>query len=181
MPIRYAVLCMNDFSDKTCLFIGQFQPFHTGQMMVVEGMTKLCKKVVIAIGSSEEQDTKENPFSWDERREMIQHSLQEKNLIEANVSIIAVPDMPEDAHWIEHVKEQAGEFHAVWTGKPEVKALCEAHDIEVKDIKPVPGFSGEAILQMMRDDDAFWDEKVLGSVAKYIKSIDGAERVRNLG
>ena len=172
---------MSDFSNKTCLFPGRFQPFHTGQMMVVEGMVKLCGKVVIVVGSSEKRDTKENPFGWDERREMVQRALQEKNLIEANVVIVGVPDVSEDTKWLDHVREKVGAFDAVWTGNPAVKKLCEAHNIEVKEIKKVPGFDGEKILQMMRDDDAFWDEKVPDSVAKYIKSIEGASRVRNLG
>ena len=173
---------MSDFSEKTCLFIGRFQPFHMGQMMVVEGMAKSCKKVIVGIGSSEEYDTKENPFSFDERREMIQRALQEKDMIVAyDVSIIAVPDVPEDAAWIDHVKETVGDFDAVWTGNPDVAKLCEEKGIEVKEVKEVPGISGSEIRQMMKDDDGFWDEKVLDSVAQYIKTIDGAERVRNLG
>lgn len=172
---------MTDFSNKTCVFIGRFQPFHSGQMMVLEGMVKLCGRVIVAVGSSNKSDSKTDPFSWDERREMIQRALQEKNLIEANVTIVGVPDVALDAKWIDHVKEKVGAFDAVWTGNQLVQKLCKAHGIEVKEIKKVPGFKGEDILQMMRDDDAFWDEKVPGSVATYIKSIDGANRVRNLG
>ncbi len=181
---------MSDFSNKTCLFLGRFQPFHTGQMMVVEGMVKLCGKVVLVVGSSEQHDTKENPFGWDERREMVQRALQEKNLIEANVVIVGVPDAAGhvvreqrdgDTKWLDHVREKVGVFDVVWTGNPAIKKLCEAHGIEVKEIKKVPGFDGEKILQMMRSDDAFWDEKVPNSVAAYIKSLDGANRVRNLG
>lgn len=144
-------------------------------------MVKLCGKVVIAICSSNEHDTSANPFSWDERREMIQRALQEKDLIEADISIVAVPDQDDDAKWLNHVREVVGPFKAVWTGNKDVQALCEANGIEVKQIKEVPGFDGDAILQMMRDDDGFWDEKVPNSVATYIKFIDGADRVRNLG
>ena len=172
---------MTDFSNKTCLFPGRFQPFHTGQMMVLEGMVKLCGKGVVVIGSSDQRDTKEHPFSWDERREMVQRALQEKNLIEANVVIVGVPDVAEDAKWLDHVREKVGAFDAVWTGNPAVEKLCGSHGIEVKEIKKVPGFDGGKILQMMCDDDAFWDEKVPNAVAKYIKFIDGANRVRNLG
>ncbi|KKW34547.1 MAG: Nicotinamide-nucleotide adenylyltransferase [Candidatus Giovannonibacteria bacterium GW2011_GWA2_53_7] len=172
---------MTDFSNKTCVFIGRFQPFHTGQMMVLEGMIKLCGKAIVVIGSSNKSDTKEDPFSWDERREMIQRALQEKNLIETDVFIVEVPDMIDDAKWIAHVKEKVGAFEAVWTGNPDVRKLCETHGIEVKEIKKVPGFNGDEILQMMRDDNAFWDEKVSGSVGAFIKSIEGHIRVRNLG
>lgn len=180
-PISNVSYSMSDFSKTVCVFPGRFQPFHTGQLMVVEGMVKLCGKVVIAICASEQHDTAENPFSWDERREMIQRALQEKDLIEADVAIVAVPDQENDAKWIDRVREIVGPFQAVWTGNEEVQQLCETHGIEVKAIKKVPGFDGEAILKMMRDDDGFWDEKVPGSVSAYVKSIDGKERVRNLG
>src|SRR3989338_8362234 len=105
---------MTDFSNKTCLFPGRFQLFHTGQMMVLEGMVKLCGKVVVVIGSSDQRDTKEHPFSLDERREMVQRALQEKNLVEANVVIVGVPDVAEDAKWLDHVRGKGAAVGAGW-------------------------------------------------------------------
>ncbi|MDA1038525.1 MAG: nicotinamide-nucleotide adenylyltransferase [bacterium] len=170
------------YENKTCLFIGHFQPFHTGHLMVVEGMAKSSGRVIIAVGSSNKSDTKENPFSWDERREMIQRALQEKDLIPRfDVSIVAVDDVKDDSKWMDEVKKCCGEFDVVWTGNKETKKFAEAAGYEVKDIKEVPGISAAAIREMMRDDNAFWDEKVPESVKTYIKSIEGHERVRNLG
>ncbi|MBI2485257.1 nicotinamide-nucleotide adenylyltransferase [Candidatus Uhrbacteria bacterium] len=172
---------MNDFSEKICLFIGRFQPFHTGHLMVVQGMAKSCAGVVIAVGSSQESDTKENPFSFEERREMIQRALQGKDLIpQFDITIVPVSDIPEDERWLDHVREKAGAFDVVWSGNAGVLALCRAKGVEVKEIKEVPGIDATDIRRMMMEDQAAWAEKVPREVAEYLKSIQGPERVRNL-
>lgn len=54
------------------LYIGRFQPFHKGHKAIVDKMLKECDKVIIAIGSAQEELTKENPFNYSQRRAMIQ-------------------------------------------------------------------------------------------------------------
>ena len=172
---------MNDFSTKTCLFIGRFQPFHTGHLMVIQGMAQACGRVKIAIGSSEKRDTKENPFNLDERKEMIQRALQAKDLIPRyDIAMYPVPDVPNDSEWVEHMKAIVGDFDAVWSGNKDVCKLCEEQGIEIKEIKEVPGISAHGIREMIENDDGFWTEKVPEEVAQYVKSIDGRERIRNL-
>jgi len=180
--MRYPIHTMlDDFSEKICLFIGRFQPFHTGHLMVVQGMAKSCAGVVIAVGSSQEGDTKENPFTFEERREMIQRALQGKDLIpQFDITIVPVPDILEDDRWLDHVREKAGAFDVVWSGNPRVLELCRAKGLAVKEIKEVPGIDATAIRQMMASDNTAWAEKVPREAAEYIKSINGAERVRNL-
>ena len=54
------------------LFIGRFQPFHRGHESIVHKMLEECDKVVIAIGSAQESNTKSNPFRYEYRRFIIQ-------------------------------------------------------------------------------------------------------------
>ena len=54
------------------LFIGRFQPFHCGHESIVHKMLEECDKVVIAIGSAQESNTKSNPFRYEYRRFIIQ-------------------------------------------------------------------------------------------------------------
>ena len=164
----------------TCLFPGRFQPFHNGHMLVVKGMAKLCGKIVMAIGSSDKSGTPENPFTADERRDMIQRALQGEDIIpNFDVEFIMVPDMPSDEEWAKAVLAQAGEVHQVWTGNPATKAPFVALGVEVKDIKPVPGLSATDVRAEMKEGGD-WKSKVPEEVAASISAIDGVQRMKNV-
>ncbi|MFC1787977.1 nicotinamide-nucleotide adenylyltransferase [Patescibacteria group bacterium] len=163
----------------TCLFIGRFQPFHNGHLLVVGGMSKVCDKIIIAIGSSDKSKTPEDPFTAAERRDMIQRSLQAKNIIPVHdVHFIDVPDQEEDEHWTEHVLELAGEVDQVWTGNEWTKK-CFKGKIEIKDIKEVPGISATEVRQRIKNGDD-WRELVPDEVAASIKAVDGVKRIQDL-
>lgn len=62
---------------KTCvLFPGRFQPFHNGHVWVVKNIIDLCKTsghdtIVFGLGSCQSQRTQRNPFTVDERENII--------------------------------------------------------------------------------------------------------------
>jgi nicotinamide-nucleotide adenylyltransferase len=162
----------------SCLFVGRFQPFHNGHLLVVKGMTKVCGKIVLAIGSPEKDHTADDPFTVAERREMIQRALQEENIIpNFDVSFIEVPDMSDDAEWTKRCLELAEEVHQVWTGNEWTRNCFEAAGIEVKEIKEVPGVSATEVRRRMKAGED-WKALVPDEVARYIVEIGGVERVK---
>ena len=166
-------------SKPTALFIGRFQPFHTGHLLVVQGMVKVSGKVIIAIGSSQESGTEKNPFTTEERREMIQRTLQTENVIPLyDVNFIEVPDQKDDAEWTKHILELAGSVDKLWTGDEKTKKCFEGTGIEVQDIKEVPGINGTDIRCMMKEGGD-WKEKVPTDVHVYLKEIHGVNRVKS--
>ena len=58
------------------LFIGRFQPFHIGHLKVILEASKKYKKIIIGIGSSQYCNTIDNPFTYEERKLMIDESLK---------------------------------------------------------------------------------------------------------
>ena len=54
------------------IVLGRFQPFHNGHAYLVEEAIALFGKVTIAIGSAQDEWTMDNPFSVQERTDMIQ-------------------------------------------------------------------------------------------------------------
>ena len=60
------------------LFIGRFQPFHNAHLADVRDILKKADEIVIGIGSSQEKTTKDNPFSYNERKAMIKNTLKNK-------------------------------------------------------------------------------------------------------
>jgi len=54
-----------------CVFIGRFQPFHVGHLCVVDEALMKAEKVIILIGSANQPACSRNPFTYQERVEMI--------------------------------------------------------------------------------------------------------------
>ncbi|MBI2475359.1 adenylyltransferase/cytidyltransferase family protein [Candidatus Uhrbacteria bacterium] len=151
----------------TCLFIGRFQPFHNGHLMVIKGMTKVCGKILIGIGSSEKSGSEENPFTASDRKEMIQRALQAEDIIPMfDVEFVELPDHEDDAKWTEHVLERVGRVDKIWTGNEWTKKCFEGK-VEVQWIKEVPGFSSTDIRALIKKDGD-WEEKVPEEVYRYI-------------
>jgi len=164
----------------SCLFIGRFQPFHKGHLMVIKGMTKVCGKIVVAIGSPEAPKNAENPFSAAERREMIQRALQGENIIpNFDLSIIEVPDVGDDEAWAKKCLELSETVHQVWTGNEWTKTCFEKVGVEVKDIKEVPGISATEIRRRMKEGGD-WKALVPPEVASYLGELNASERIRKI-
>lgn len=166
-------------SAFTCLFVGRFQPFHNGHLMVIKGMTKVCGRIVLAIGSVDAHGTADNPFSAEERKDMIQAALQDADIIpNFDVTFIEVPDMKDDATWTKKCLELAGEVHTVWSGNEHVLKCFKDAGKEVKQIKPVPGISGTEIREKMKTGGD-WRKQVPSAVVDKLSAINGVERVKN--
>lgn len=145
--------------------------------MVIQGMTKVCKKVIIGIGSSQESATSDNPYSAQERKEMIQEALQDENIIPMfDIEFVELPDDSDDAGWTQRVLEKTGHVDMVWTGNEWTKRCFEGK-VEIKEIKEVPGISSTSIRDMIRKGDERWKGKVVGAVVYAIQEI-GTDRVR---
>ena len=83
------------------LLIGRFQPFHKGHLEAVKiGLSKV-DNLWIGIGSSNKNNEKRNPFTADERKEMILSSLDPQTL--KRVKIFFVPDTGDHEKWTYHV------------------------------------------------------------------------------
>ena len=165
----------------TCVFIGRFQPFHTGHMLVVQGMVKVCGKIIIAVCSPSAKQGATDPFTSSERRDMIQRALQANDIIpNADVTFIEISDQPTDEAWAKMILEQAGgTVHQVWTGNEWTKKCFEAAGIEVKWIKEVPGISATEVRKRMAEGGD-WKAQVPEEVASSIIAIDGVDRVKKL-
>ena len=67
-------------SNVNGLCIGRFQPFHLGHLSAIKQALKKVDKLYIGIGSSQYDHEEYNPFTAEERREMIQRALEENGL-----------------------------------------------------------------------------------------------------
>jgi len=56
---------------RTGLIIGRFQTVHRGHEFMIRRALELCDQVIIYIGSAQESGTKNNPFSFEIRFQML--------------------------------------------------------------------------------------------------------------
>ncbi|HMK32250.1 MAG TPA: adenylyltransferase/cytidyltransferase family protein, partial [Nitrosopumilaceae archaeon] len=83
------------------LLIGRFQPFHKGHLSAVNfGLSKV-ENLWIGIGSSNKSHENKNPFTADERKDMIISSLDSESL--KRVKVFFVPDIGNHEKWTHHV------------------------------------------------------------------------------
>lgn len=162
---------------SACLFIGRFQPFHNGHLMVVQGMKKICERIIIGVGSPEAPESIENPFSIVERHEMISAALLDADIPDAD--IYDLPDLADDALWVDSIIKTTGPVDTVWTGNDLVRGLFEARGIKVQRIKEIKGVSATEVRARLLNGGE-WQELVPGGVASAMSRIGAAARLKEL-
>jgi len=162
---------------KRALFIGRFQPFHNAHLVDVKKILKEFDEVIIAIGSSNERNTLDNPFSYNERKQMINNVLK-KNKIK-NYKIYPVPDLYNDKKWVGYIKKKLPKYDVAFTGNKWTIRCLKRFDTKVKRIKLIKGVSSTIIRKMMLKDNN-WKKLVPKEIATHINKIKGVERVKKL-
>ena len=162
---------------KRSLFIGRFQPFHNAHLADIKNILKEGKFAVIGIGSSREFGTANNPFSCNERKKMISSALKEEKI--KNYSIHPIPDLYDDAKWIDYIKESLPKADFFYSGNLWTLRCLGKHGCMAKKIKIIRGISSTKIRKIMAAGKK-WENLVPKSVADYIKKINGVERIRGI-
>lgn len=84
------------------VFIGRFQPFHNGHKAVIEEGLRRANAVAVVIGSAYEARTLRNPFTYEEREEMIKTTFNTHR-----ITCVPAKDYPyDDGKWIRNIQRQ---------------------------------------------------------------------------
>ncbi len=73
------------------LLIGRFQPFHLGHLDALRFALSKVDKLWVGLGSSNQPLLRNNPFSAEERKEMILSSIDDS--IRSKIEIYFIPDL----------------------------------------------------------------------------------------
>ncbi len=90
--------------SKVYVYIGRFQIPHVGHESVMKHAINEGNDVLILIGSSNTPRSRKNPFSFEERKEMVQN-ITNKYKGNKKVSILALPDFEKDQDWVDEVQK----------------------------------------------------------------------------
>jgi bifunctional NMN adenylyltransferase/nudix hydrolase len=87
------------------VFIGRFQPFHNGHKAVIEAALEQAKEVVVVVGSSFAARNLRNPFTFEERKAMIEAVFPADR-----VKVVPVSDFPyDDNKWMNAIQKVVDE------------------------------------------------------------------------
>ena len=115
------------------LLIGRFQPFHLGHLEAFRFALSKVDKLWIGIGSSNKPTQKNNPFTADERKEMILSSIDDS--ISNQIQIYYIPDLDNHEKWIENIDSLVPDYDVVFTNDELTQSLYSKFN---KKVIPVP-------------------------------------------
>ncbi len=145
--------------------------------MVIQGMRKLCGRIIIGVGSTDGASTKDNPFSAEERHEMISAALLDADIPDAD--IYDIPETTDHSDWVDAVLKTTGPIDTVWTGNEVVGRLFKEKGINVQKIKEVPGISATLVRERLLNGGE-WDALVPDGVASVLRRIGAMGRMKEL-
>ncbi|MBN1896377.1 MAG: nicotinamide-nucleotide adenylyltransferase [Candidatus Aenigmarchaeota archaeon] len=162
----------------TALFVGRFQPFHNGHMEILESISRRYDKIIIIIGSADQKGTKENPFSVEERIEMIRLPLEARGI--RNFEIDSVEDFHDANLWSSAIKK-ARKFDIVYSRNPWTLKCFRENGVKARKHKlhHERRYSGKEIRKRILKG-RMWNTLVPEETYAFIRSVKGEERLRRL-
>lgn len=95
------------------VLVGRFQPFHNGHKAVIDAALKQAKEVIVVVGSSFAARNTRNPFTFEERKAMIDSVYKDEcnyagaqgSIKTPRVKVVPVSDYPyDDNKWVTAVQ-----------------------------------------------------------------------------
>jgi len=161
------------------LLIGRFQPFHKGHLQLIQGVCAEYGEVIIGIGSSQYGNILDNPFTSDERKFMIEKSLEKIGV--KNYKVVLIPDIHNYPKWVDHVVSIISDFDVVLSNNSLTKRLFSKKGYAVKEtpLYDRDKYSGKEIRRRIINDEP-WVDLVPEPVCNIIKKIGGINRLKKL-
>jgi nicotinamide-nucleotide adenylyltransferase len=158
------------------LLIGRFQPFHKGHLSAISfGLSKV-ENLWIGIGSSNKSNEKKNPFTADERKEMIVSSLDKETL--KKIKIFYVPDIGDHEKWTYHVDSIVPQYGVVFSNDDFTISLYKKRGMDVIEVPLLQRdmISGTKIRELISKGQD-WSSLVPEGTKKVLLKINAKDRL----
>lgn len=161
------------------LYIGRFQPFHLGHLEAIKFALSQVENLWIGIGSSNKSNEKRNPFTADERKEMIISSLD--NATKKRIQIYYIPDVYEHEKWTYSIDSIVPKYDIVFSNDDFTQTLYQKRGIKVIPVplKERENLSGTNIREKIAMGKS-WEELVPEGTKKVLLKIDAERRLSKI-
>ena len=163
---------------KKGLILGRFQPFHLGHLRLIKAVKDDNLEPIICIGSAQKGRTKDNPFTTEERRIMVEAVVSR---LDCEYQIYEIPDVNNNDLYVSHLETFVPDFDTVYSGNSLVLKLFKAagYRIVMPEMVNRDVWEGAAIRQAMMVGDE-WETAVPPQIVDIIHDLNVIEKLQNL-
>ena len=161
------------------LLIGRFQPFHLGHLDALQFALSKVDKLWVGLGSSNLPPQKDNPFSAEQRQEMILSSIDD--VMKEKISIYFIPDLDNHMKWIEKIDTIVPKFDIIFSNDELTNHLYSKRNIQVMAIPFLKRdkLSGTRIRDLIISDQN-WNDLVPEGTKHFLEKINAKNLLKNL-
>jgi len=161
------------------LLIGRFQPFHLGHLEALQFALSKVDKLYVGLGSSNKPVEKNNPFTAEQRKEMILSSIDDS--MKEKISIYFIPDVDNHIRWIEKIDTIVPKFDIIFSNDDLTKHLYSKRNIQVLSIPFLNrgSLSGTNIRDLIVRDQK-WDDLIPTGTRNFLERTGAKEHLKNL-
>jgi nicotinamide-nucleotide adenylyltransferase len=156
------------------VYWGRFNPPHKGHIALVKRLVKKVDLLIIAVGRAESKNTERDPFSGDERVEMLERYLKEENIKVKDV--IAVRDGDSWASSIDNLFEKCGRFDVLFTNHKTIARLV-GNRVKVVSFERKGNVSSTLIRNSIARGGK-WENLTGKSIVSLVRRFDGVARIK---
>jgi len=161
------------------LLIGRFQPFHLGHLEALQFALSKVDKLWVGLGSSNKPVERNNPFTAEQRKEMILASIDD--LMKEKILIYFIPDVDNHIRWIEKIDTIVPKFDIIFSNDDLTKRLYSKRNVQVISIPFLnrESLSGTNIRDLIIRDQK-WNDLVPIGTRNFLKRTGAKEHFKNL-
>jgi nicotinamide-nucleotide adenylyltransferase len=161
------------------LLIGRFQPFHLGHLEALRFALTKVDKLWVGLGSSNKPIEKNNPFTAEERKEMILSSIDDS--MKEKISIYFIPDVDNHVKWIQNIDTIVPKFDIIFSNDELTKHLYSKRTTQVVSIPFLnrDKLSGTNIRDLIISDQK-WEDLVPEGTRNFLINTSAKEHLKNL-
>ncbi len=162
--------------QKIGLCIGRFQPFHLGHIDAIKQAKEYgVTEFLIGIWSCDKEHTAENPFTYDERKMMIDKLLKTLNI---KFTIYPIPDMEKDEDRKNHITNTIPEFDMVISGNIWITNIFKGTKYPICKVKINKEIKSTSIRHLLYIGETHKLQEMLPTqVLSYLQGINAAKRI----
>lgn len=166
----------------TGLFVVRAQPgLHRGHLDALkQGIQQGVDRLVIGVGSSNKEYTSENPFTYEERKKLIE--MTSRNLgANLNIEVFQIPDFWNNQQWLSYILENLPHFDCVIAGNPWVTEIMKEAWKTVITPENRELIRGSTLRELLaRGEMDTIQEQFPAEVIKYFEQIHAVDRLQTL-